>query len=291
MKTIFSVLDKRSPSLIGWLSLALVLVLVITVADVVFGDLFSAGPFFFLPIALAGWYGSKRSGISLAVFSAALWVISRICIGARGFSPGPVIYDGVSHLAAYAFLAVIITNFRSVHRVEVLAADTDSLTGVLNPRGFYAEFANELLRSIRYQRVFSLVYIDIDDFKRINDTLGHATGDRVLVAVAECFRSSLRATDAVARLGGDEFACLMPETETETEAAQEAFSKVRAKLSRRMKRQGWPVTFSIGMVTFERPPEDIKEAIAIADDLMYGVKKGEKDNIAYRVWRGGMSTV
>ena len=213
MKTIFNVLDKRSPSFIGWLSLALVLV--ISVADVVFGDLFSAGPFFFLPIALASWYGSKRTGISLANFSTALWIISRICIGAHGFSPEPVIYDGVSHLAAYTFLAVIITNFRNVHRVEVLAADTDNLTGVLNPRGFYAELANELLRSIRYQRAFSLAYIDIDDFKHINDTMGHATGDLVLVSVAECCKSSLRVTDAVARLGGDEFACLMPETEAE----------------------------------------------------------------------------
>lgn len=158
-----------------------------------------------------------------------------------------------------------------------------------NPRGFYAELANELLRPIRYHRVFSLAYIDIDDFKCINDTLGHATGDKVLVAVAECLRSSLRATDAVARLGGDEFACLMPETETE--AALETFSKVRAKLSRRMKLQGWPLTFSIGMVTFERPPEDIKAAIAIADELMYGVKKGEKDNVAYRVWCDDISAV
>ena len=187
-------------------------------------------------------------------------------------------------MIAYSLLAIITTNFRSVHRVEVVAADTDSLTRILNHRGFYAVFSIELLRSIRYKHMFSLAYLDIDNFKFINDSLGHSVGDKLLVEVAKCLKSALRVTDSVARLGGDEFACLLPETKPD--AAKKVFAKVRDMLSKSMERFNRPVSFSVGVVTFETPPDDIKEAIKIADDLMYNVKKGKKNNIAYRIWRG-----
>lgn len=177
----------------------------------------------------------------------------------------------------------MITNFRNVHRVEVVAADTDNLTSILNSRGFYAELSNELLRSIRFKRIFSLAYIDIDNFKTINDSKGHSIGDKLLIEVAKCLKKALRATDTVARLGGDEFVCLLPETKPA--AAKKVFTKVREILSKSMKSHLWPVSFSVGMVTFETPPDNIKEAISIADDLMYNVKNGHKNNIAYRVWQ------
>jgi len=195
-----------------------------------------------------------------------------------------IIYEGLSHLVAYALLAVMITNFRNVHRIEVVAADTDNLTGILNSRGFYAELANELLRSIRFKRVFSLAYIDIDNFKNINDSKGHSIGDKLLIEVAKSLKLALRATDTVARMGGDEFVCLLPETKPA--AAKKVFSKVREILSENMKSHFWPVSFSVGIVTFETPPDDIKEAIKLADDLMYNVKKRNKNNIAYSVWQG-----
>jgi diguanylate cyclase (GGDEF)-like protein len=282
MKTIFNILDKRSSSLIWCLSL--LLTLIITGADIATGNIVSSEPFFVIPILLASWYGSKKSGVLLAIFSTLAWVISKILNNTYNFSPEPIIYNGVLHLVAYTLLAIIITDFRSVYRVEVVAADTDNLTKILNPRGFYAELANELLRSIRYERIFSLAYIDIDDFKYINDSLGHPVGDELLVEVAKCLKSALRATDTVARLGGDEFACLLPETKKE--AAKKAFSKVREKLEKSMQSHKWEVSFSVGMVTFETLPDDIKEAIKIADDLMYEVKKSKKNNIAYRVWHG-----
>lgn len=165
-----------------------------------------------------------------------------------------------------------------------MAADTDKLTDILNSRGFYTELTNELLRSVRYRHPFSLAYIDVDNFKSINDSKGHAEGDKLLIEVAQCLKVSLRITDSVARLGGDEFACLFPETGQK--ASKSAFAKASKALDRRMKCYHWPVSFSVGLVTFERIPTDIKEAMRIADDLMYTVKNADKNNISYQVWHG-----
>ncbi|MEJ2544000.1 MAG: GGDEF domain-containing protein [Calditrichaceae bacterium] len=280
MKTIFNILDKRPYALIWWSSLTLMVL--IAGVNIAVGDVISIEPFFVLPILLASWYGSKRSGVLLAIFTSLIWAISEIVINQYGFSTENIFYNWFSYLLAYSLLAVLITNFRSVHRVEVVAADTDTLTGIPNPRGFYAKLESELLRSYRYNHMFTLAYIDIDNFKDINDSLGHMIGDELLVEVAKCLKSALRETDTVARLGGDEFSCLLPETTQP--AAKKAFSKIRNLLLKSMKSHQWAVSFSMGTVTFETPPDDIKEAIRIADDLMYDVKRNNKNNIAYRIW-------
>ena len=279
MKTIFSALDKHSDRLIWWLSL--LFSLVIAAVAFITAKFIYLEPFLVLPIVFASWYGSNRAGVLLALISSVVLAVSREWLSASNFSVESVIYDGVSHFIAYSILAILITNFRSVHRVEVVAADTDNLTGLHNPRSFYVELANELLRSKRFKRIFSLAYIDIDNFKNINDSLGHPIGDELLMEVANCLNSSLRATDTVSRLGGDEFVCLLPETGKKD--AKYLFSKLKKLLSERMQSHSWPVSFSIGVVTFETLPRDAKQAISIADDLMYSVKNDKKNDTVYKV--------
>ena len=282
MKTIFSALDKRSARLIWWLSL--LSSLVIAAVAFITAKFVYLEPFLVLPIVFASWYGSNRAGVFLALISSVVLAVSREWLSASNFSLESVVYDGVSHFMAYSILAILITNFRSVHRAEVLAADTDNLTGLHNPRSFYVELTNELLRSKRFKRIFSLAYIDVDNFKNINDSLGHSIGDELLVEVAKCLKSSLRATDTVSRLGGDEFVCLLPETGDTS--VKNLFSKVKKLLSERMLSHSWPVSFSVGVVTFETLPADAKQAISIADDLMYSVKSIDKNNTVYKVLHG-----
>lgn len=282
VKTLFSILDKRSYKYVWRLSVLMVLLL--TGLVVVFGDIVFLEPFYAIPITLASWYGSRKSGILLTLFSALILVLVKVLVVQDRIGIYRYMLESFSYIMAYLSLAIIITNFRTVHGLEVIAADTDDLTSINNARGFYIELANELVRSCRYDHVFSLAYLDIDDFKYINDSLGHSEGDRLLVEVANCLKISLRKTDTAARLGGDEFACLFPETEQEE--AKIAFEKAINMLRKRMKEQGWPVSFSAGLVTFGTLPNDIREAIKVADELMYSVKNGEKNNIAYRVWNG-----
>jgi len=244
-------------------------------------------PFYAIPITLASWYGTRKSGILLALISMLLLILAKLLIS-HDFSGFEIsLLEDISHAIAYVLLAIIVTRFRNLHRVEVLAADTDTLTGIGNPRSFYSDLADELVRSLRYGRIFSLAYLDIDNFKYINDSRGHAEGDKLLVEVASCLNTNLRKTDVAARIGGDEFACLFPETGQAE--ARIAFEKMHDMLQTRMKKYGWPVTFSAGLVTFDTPPKDTKEALKIADELMYSIKNGKKNNIAYKVWNGKIS--
>ncbi len=280
MKTILSILDKRSSKYIWYLCLLLVFAL--TIASTLLGNTISLELFYIFPITFTSWYGFNKSGITLAAVSTLLLVI--VDAYHNGYHLFPLLRYSLPCLISYSVLAILITNFRNVHRVESIAADTDNLTHINNSRGFYVELANELVRSSRYGHIFSLAYIDIDNFKSVNDSSGHSEGDKLLVEVAKSLNSTLRETDTIARLGGDEFACLLPETGQEE--AKTAFLKASNLLEKRMMRGKWPVTFSVGMVTFETVPTDIKEAMKVADELMYSVKTQDKDNISYKIWHG-----
>ncbi len=278
MKTIFHIFDKHNPAVIWQLSLLLVLAIII--ADVLTGNIISCEPFLIFPIILTSWYGSKRTGVLLSVLTTIAWLGTKLYFFGFPYISWSIILDGITQLISYILLAIIITNFRKVHKYEEVAADTDSLTGLLNPRGFYVEMADELLRSIQYKHTFSLAYIDIDNFKSINDSFGHETGDRLLKEMSTCLKSSLRKTDKIARIGGDEFVCLLPNTNSEV--AKEVFTKVIKLLCQNMESSNWKVTFSIGMMTFDSPPNNVKQAVNCADELMYSVKNGGKNNIIYK---------
>ena len=282
MKSILKIFDNRSYKYVWRASVLMVLLL--TGLIVIFGNIVFFVPFYAIPITLASWYGSRKTGILLTLFSALMLVMAKIIFVQSRMSVPLYLFESLSYILAYLGLALIVTNFRDIHRIEVIAADTDDLTGISNSRSFYVELANELIRSHRYGHVFSLAYLDIDDFKYVNDSQGHLEGDRLLIEVAKCLKASLRKTDTTARLGGDEFACLLPETNQEN--AYIAFENVSEMLRKRMKKHGWDVTFSAGLVTFETIPDDVKEALNAADELMYSVKNGEKNNIALRVWHG-----
>ncbi|QBG34970.1 GGDEF domain-containing protein [Litorilituus sediminis] len=282
MKTTFSILDGCSTSFVIFICYLTVIVIAFT--GLYFNSFQFFEPLFFIPIIVLSWYGSRRTGILISVFI--IFVILFInfkLLGSSVFSLEYCFYIFL-RLITYILSSLLIANFRSVHNAEFVMASTDSLTGLLNSRSFYLDLANEIIRSIRYKHVFSLAYLDIDDFKNINDSLGHLKGDELLIAVAKCLLSSLRKTDIIARLGGDEFAIIFPETSQGE--VKSAFVKASEELKYKMLRKRWKVSFSVGVVTFETLPTDIKEAIKVADDLMYTVKNNKKNDVAFKVWQG-----
>jgi diguanylate cyclase (GGDEF)-like protein len=158
-------------------------------------------------------------------------------------------------------------------------ARTDYLTGAVNGRSF-AELAEaEINRARRNEHPFSVAFMDVDDFKLVNDREGHSAGDRLLQLVSDTIRHNVRNVDTVARLGGDEFAVLMPETGDD--AAQVVIRRVRRELLDVVKRRGWPVTFSVGVVTWDIPPTSVDDVLRAADDLMYTAKRLGKNTVRH----------
>jgi diguanylate cyclase (GGDEF)-like protein len=111
--------------------------------------------------------------------------------------------------------------------------------------------------------------------------MGHAEGDRVLIEVVSSMRENLRKSDTIARVGGDEFVVMLPETAEES--AGIVMHKLRNELLDSMRHNGWLVTFSIGLITHETTPESAEEMISQADQLMYSIKKSNKNAILHRV--------
>ena len=277
MKTILDVFERYSfghVTLIGVLSTLGISAVSIQIDNASFLE-----PLYLFPVILVSWYGGKTSGLTLAVFSIVLLLTSNIIVNDSSILSFSYFFYFALRFIAFYSIAVLVIDFRMVHNSEADLANKDHLTGLLNTRSFSIELANEILRSIRYEHNFSLAYLDIDNFKIINDTLGHQAGDVLLIKVANCLTSNLRKTDIVARLGGDEFSVIFPET------GQEEVKTAFDKTIRELEKIGKNVTFSVGVITFEKLPKDIKEAIDMADQLMYSVKTSKKNDVAFRVFK------
>jgi len=171
-------------------------------------------------------------------------------------------------------LPQILSAYIDAINKQIFLAKIDMLTGLLNRNAFYELAEKELLRSERYNHVFSIAYIDCDNFKTVNDTMGHAAGDALLNSIANILKSNLRATDFIARLGGDEFIILFPET---GEEASELIFRIKEMLIAKMIENKSAITFSIGLSTYKTPPYNIDDVISKADNLMYDIKHSGKN--------------
>jgi len=261
-----------------WIGLGLALLGGVAYLDYITGLELSFSLFYLLPISLLAWTISERFGLATAVLSAGIWQAVEIWSGNRFTNIFPYIWNTIIRSGFFMLPVFMIRLSRAIEREKALAR-TDFLTGALNARFFHELAQMEINRSFRYQRTFTLAFIDVDNFKAINDTFGHTEGDTVLRAIAIEIKAHLRKTDFVARVGGDEFVVLLPETDAQT--APVVISNIQRALLKEMGENGWAVTFSIGALTLTAPQISVDEMLRHADQLMYAVKNGGKNNIQY----------
>jgi diguanylate cyclase (GGDEF)-like protein len=171
---------------------------------------------------------------------------------------------------------------RSALDAQKELARIDPVTGAPNSRAFFEQLDRELARSLRYGQPFTVAYLDADNFKRINDEYGHIVGDALLRIVVDTVRANIRTSDVFARIAGDEFTLLMPETEGKE--SELVMARVRKALSGAMQANDWPMTFSVGVVTYVSPPPTLDALMQVADDVMYSVKHGGKDAVRHSVY-------
>ncbi len=285
--------SKRSPRLspAGWTLSALGLILCVGVADELTGTEASFLLFYLVPIAFGTWFVSRPVGFLLSVVAAAVSFAAdglyRIGLGAHDAHVAVLAWNGVVQVGTSVALVLMLAALRSRLQNEELLARTDALTQISNRRAFFEATSLELERARRRRRPMTLAYVDVDDFKNVNDRLGHAQGDALLVAVAQTLREETRAVDAVARLGGDEFGLLLPETDAAE--AEALLARLRGALLEAMARGGWNVGVSMGVATFLRPPSSADEMMARADELMYAAKREQKGSIRLGVFAGAVS--
>jgi diguanylate cyclase (GGDEF)-like protein len=158
-------------------------------------------------------------------------------------------------------------------------ATTDSLTGLANRRAFFERAESARLLALRMRAPISLMMIDIDHFKQINDRFGHARGDEALSLFAETARATLREHDIMGRLGGEEFALLLPGTDLD--GALQAAERLRLEVTAARMIDGdaaHTMTVSIGVVLID-PKEELTAALARADHALYAAKKGGRDRV------------
>jgi diguanylate cyclase (GGDEF)-like protein len=267
------------------LGLSVLLLLGVAVIDYYTGFEFSFAIFYLIPISVAAWYAGRLPSFALSVVSAVTTLASDLLNGKHYSNNAYLVWDLLAKLAFFLVVShVLVSLHSSMDKIRNLA-QTDDLTGVSNRRHFVEVCAAELERARRYGHPLSLAYLDVDDFKEVNDRLGHAAGDRLLRQVASALVGSVRATDTVGRLGGDEFAVLFPETDRDR--ALEAALKVRRRLSEISPVEpSLPLCCSIGLIACNQAPASVDELIKEADGLLYEAKTLGKDRVVDRVLRG-----
>ncbi len=247
------------------------------------GSELSFSVFYLAPVGLVAIKGKRDPAIFFSLAAAAVW--AGVDFRDHVYSYWVIGYwNALVRLSVFVVVAVTLSRLREQAARERRYAWTDALTGLANSRAYYAALEREVERARRTERPLTVAYIDVDDFKSVNDDRGHLEGDRLLRACAAELAANVRAIDTAARLGGDEFALVLPETGAD--AAKLLLERVRLALLREMRTSepSWTVTFSIGAVSVLGNPSSVEELVRAADQAMYRVKKSGKDGLFVRTF-------
>lgn len=187
-----------------------------------------------------------------------------------GFAWRLFVWNMAMRFAVLGFIAWLLTALEQ----EMLAARHDYLTRLFNRRHFMQSLETERSRSARTGQPFSVLSLDLDRFKMLNDTLGHAAGDEALRVVAAVLSDGARAMDLSARMGGDEFCALLPGADASVGKA--IARRLSTAATDEFRRRGWRLGLSIGVVTTSGASETVDELLRRADDSMYLEKQAHK---------------
>jgi diguanylate cyclase (GGDEF)-like protein len=259
-----------------------ILIVLVGLAHYATGPSIEFHAFFMLPVIGVSWYAGARAGLFLALFASGDWLLMDWFMQTTNREVRILLVNEFVRLAVLVVVALLVASLRALLKREADLARMDPLTGLPNRRLFCEEGRMAIGRAKRHACPLTVLFMDVDNFKQVNDSLGHRAGDELLRAVADTLAQSTRASDIVGRLGGDEFGLLIPEMEGVT--VWPRVQRLRDQLLERMRENRWPVTFSIGAVTFTAPPDDLETLVSKADSLMYEVKREGKNKVRHEVF-------
>jgi diguanylate cyclase (GGDEF)-like protein len=258
-------------------TLAVVGFILVGLADFFSGVEIRAYPLYFLPLSLAAWHFGRIGACLAAVSATLIWILANLAAGLQ-YSTGHIwIINALSQALAFGTIAALLAWARTLLDREQALSRTDSLTGLENARAFHASLGLAVASCRRNRRPLTLAYIDLDNFKCVNDRYGHSRGDALLRDVATILKNGLRVTDSAARVGGDEFVLCLPETYEAP--ARSLLERLRAALAEVIPTDECMISASIGAFCWEVPPDNVDTMISCADQLMYEVKRSGKNRV------------
>lgn len=271
--------NLRSP--LFWIIISCLLVASIGIADFLTGNELGFSLFYLIPIILVTWFLGRNFGIAFSIISAIAWYIAGDKNGQTYSQPFIGYWNAGIRLGFFTVVTLLLPALKALER-EKRTACTDYLTGVANRRDFYEKAQTALNRSQSNKRPFTIAYISLDNFKIINEQFGQQIGDKLLCLVADRAKKHLGGRDLIARFCSDEFILLL--SETDPDAAQVIVHLIQCSLLDEMRRNDWPVTFSIGVLTYVGSAITVDELIKKTEDLMNTVKQNGKNTIMYAAY-------
>lgn len=275
-------LDKKY-GLPKWLLtfFSILIVILIGLIDYFNGIEISVAILYLLPIMYVVWFIDRSTAWFLSAICALEGFMADYLLGHVYLNPFAPYWNAFVWLIFFAAFVFIVSSLKATLEEEREIYRYDPLSKVFNRKAFYEILLNEIQRSIRYNHPITLVYIDCDNFKIINDKHGHKIGDILLKTLAETIKRNLRNVDVIGRMGGDEFTLILPESNFES--ANFVLMKLQKLTTEMFKRKKWPVTLSIGACTYIEPPLSADAAIQHVDKLMYQAKNSGKNKIVHRI--------
>lgn len=254
--------------------LCIVLLILVSSIDYAIGFELSFSFFYIAPVALCTWLYGRRAGVIFAVVAAVVW--SAVDILGQHYYSKDIYYlwNSVMRLCVFFTIAMLVSALKN-------HADKDYLTGLMNLRSILSVLHVEINRFKRYQTPFVIGLLDIDNFKKLNDSYGHLCGDHLLQVIATIMKTRLRSTDSIARIGGDEFVFILPQTRAV--AVDALITEILCTIDREAEQWQNLISASIGVVCCETSIKSSAELIQLSDELMYSVKNAEKNGYKMRV--------
>jgi diguanylate cyclase (GGDEF)-like protein len=239
---------------------------------------FSVAFVFLVPISFATWFLSWVAGSMIALAGALFLFYFDLRFTDSGLAGAR--WNGFINVVVATTFIYIFAELRALYMRQIDLSRRDPLTGQLNRRAFIEMVVLESHRMARHRRPLTIAYVDVDDFKLINDRYGHAAGDEFLRGLGRNIATRLRITDCLARVGGDEFAILLPETDEA--AARRVMGEIHNALRHFSSSYTAAATVSVGAVTFASA-SSAEAMLAMADGAMYAIKQAGKNNVAFKL--------
>ena len=259
--------------------LGLVAVALLGFLDYLTGPSLSLNILFLAPVSLVVWSTGKRAGIFISVIGALAGLLADFASQPSLILSSIPYWNAFSNLGFYLVLTLLLPSLKRER--EEAWTRKDYLTGVANKKHFMELVHSEIQRTRRYRHPFTIAYLDVDNFKSVNQRLGHSSGDALLQAVARSIKEKIRTVDQLARMGEDEFAMLFPETQPDP--AKIVIRRIQQNLQDAVQKNEWPITFSIGVATFMQPPDTAELILKKLQELIAVAKKEGKNTVRHEI--------